>query len=166
MSLISFVKQSVLFDGFAIVTLLYKAYLAKSFPSNIGNEARRWRPISLGLYRLWKATTWTRPSSWRLVSLLFLGTESTLLWRKTNSLLNVFPHFFVALSFNTGTFFSCSSWSLWAASWWLASSSILDMFANKERLDPVSRVPGIPGWYWILGIKCSDTTSVGPSILK
>ena len=28
-------------------------------------------------------------------------------------------------------------------------------------LDPVSRVTGIPGWYWILGIKCSDTTGVG-----
>ena len=26
------------------------------------------------------------------------------------------------------------------------------------QLDPVSRVTGIPGWYWILGIKCSDTT--------
>ena len=30
-----------------------------------------------------------------------------------------------------------------------------------EILDPVSRVTGIPGWYWILGIKCSDTTGVG-----
>ena len=29
------------------------------------------------------------------------------------------------------------------------------------RLDPVSRITGIPGWYWILGIKCSDTTGVG-----
>ena len=29
------------------------------------------------------------------------------------------------------------------------------------KLDPVSRVTGIPGWYWILGIKCSDTTGVG-----
>ena len=29
------------------------------------------------------------------------------------------------------------------------------------QLDPVSRVTGIPGWYWILGIKCSDTTGVG-----
>ena len=28
------------------------------------------------------------------------------------------------------------------------------------QLDPVSRVTGIPGWYWILGIKCSDTTGV------
>ena len=28
------------------------------------------------------------------------------------------------------------------------------------KLDPVSRVTGIPGWYWILGIKCSDTTGV------
>ena len=32
---------------------------------------------------------------------------------------------------------------------------------KKKKLDPVSRVPGIPGWYWILGIKCSDTTGVG-----
>ena len=30
------------------------------------------------------------------------------------------------------------------------------------KLDPVSRLTGIPGWYWILaGIKCSDTTGVG-----
>ena len=29
------------------------------------------------------------------------------------------------------------------------------------KLDPVSRVTGIPEWYWILGIKCSDTTGVG-----
>ena len=29
------------------------------------------------------------------------------------------------------------------------------------QLDPVSRVTGIPGWYWILGIKCSDTMGVG-----
>ena len=29
------------------------------------------------------------------------------------------------------------------------------------KLDPVSRVTGIPRWYWILGIKCSDTTGVG-----
>ena len=32
---------------------------------------------------------------------------------------------------------------------------------KKTKLDPVSRVTGIPGWYWILGIKCSDTTGVG-----
>ena len=25
----------------------------------------------------------------------------------------------------------------------------------------MSRVTGIPGWYWILGIKCSDTAGVG-----
>ena len=31
---------------------------------------------------------------------------------------------------------------------------------NEEGY-PVSRVTGIPGWYWILGIKCSDTTGVG-----
>ena len=31
----------------------------------------------------------------------------------------------------------------------------------QKKLDPVSRVTGIPGWYWILGIKCSDTTGVG-----
>ena len=29
------------------------------------------------------------------------------------------------------------------------------------QLDPVSRVTGIAGWYWILGIKCSDTMGVG-----
>ena len=29
------------------------------------------------------------------------------------------------------------------------------------KLDPVSRVTRIPGWYWILGIKCSDTMGVG-----
>ena len=32
---------------------------------------------------------------------------------------------------------------------------------TTKKLDPVSRVTGIPGWYWILGIKCSDTTGVG-----
>ena len=32
---------------------------------------------------------------------------------------------------------------------------------DKNKLDPVSRVTGIPGWYWILGMKCSDTTGVG-----
>ena len=31
---------------------------------------------------------------------------------------------------------------------------------DKYSLDPVSRVTEIPGWYWILGIKCSDTTGV------
>ena len=30
------------------------------------------------------------------------------------------------------------------------------------QLDPLSRVTGVSGWYWILGIKCSDTTGVGP----
>ena len=30
-----------------------------------------------------------------------------------------------------------------------------------NKLDPVSRVTGIPGWYCIRGIKCSDTTRVG-----
>ena len=30
-----------------------------------------------------------------------------------------------------------------------------------KKLDPVSRVTGIPGWYWILGIKCSGTADVG-----
>ena len=33
--------------------------------------------------------------------------------------------------------------------------------ALHGQLDPVSRVTGIPGWYWILGIKCNDTTGVG-----
>ena len=35
--------------------------------------------------------------------------------------------------------------------------------ANRiiNKLDPVSRVTGIPGWYWIREIKCSDTTRVG-----
>ena len=28
--------------------------------------------------------------------------------------------------------------------------------SDKNKLDPVSRVTGIPGWCWILGIKCSD----------
>ena len=32
---------------------------------------------------------------------------------------------------------------------------------TKVELDHVSRVTGIPGWYWILEIKCSDTTGVG-----
>ena len=32
---------------------------------------------------------------------------------------------------------------------------------NSSELDPMSRVTGIPGWYWILGIKCSDTKGVG-----
>ena len=31
-----------------------------------------------------------------------------------------------------------------------------------SKLDPVSRVTGIPGWYWTFGIKCSDTMGVGP----
>ena len=34
-------------------------------------------------------------------------------------------------------------------------------FHQRAKLDPVSRVTGIPGWYWILGIKCSDTIGVG-----
>ena len=32
---------------------------------------------------------------------------------------------------------------------------------KKTRPCAVSRVTGIPGWYWILGIKYSDTTGVG-----
>ena len=36
-----------------------------------------------------------------------------------------------------------------------------DVKETKLKLDPVSRVTGIPGWYCILGIKCSDTTGVG-----
>ena len=32
---------------------------------------------------------------------------------------------------------------------------------TENKLDPVCRVTGIPGWYWIRGIKCSDTTRVG-----
>ena len=43
---------------------------------------------------------------------------------------------------------------------WLANFHFRSPENNKE-LDPVSRVTGIPGWYWILGIKCSDTTGVG-----
>ena len=31
----------------------------------------------------------------------------------------------------------------------------------QKKLDPVSKVTGIPEWHWILGIKCSDTTGVG-----
>ena len=30
-----------------------------------------------------------------------------------------------------------------------------------RKLDLLSRVTGIPGWYWILEIKCNDTTGVG-----
>ena len=40
-------------------------------------------------------------------------------------------------------------------------TSPLIMTPLQGKLDPVSRVTGIPGWYWILGIKCSDTTGVG-----
>ena len=50
-------------------------------------------------------------------------------------------------------------------------NNLLHTFLNRMRemvsfdlgkeLDPVSRVTGIPGWYWILGIKCSDTMGVG-----
>ena len=32
--------------------------------------------------------------------------------------------------------------------------------ASIFELDPASKVTGIPGWYLILGIKCSDTTGV------
>ena len=32
---------------------------------------------------------------------------------------------------------------------------------KQVKLDPVSMVTGIPGWWWILGIKCSNTTGVG-----
>ena len=32
---------------------------------------------------------------------------------------------------------------------------------RETKLDLVSRVTGIPGRYWILGIKCSDNTGVG-----
>ena len=35
------------------------------------------------------------------------------------------------------------------------------MKLDPVKLDPVSRVTGIPGWYWILEISCSDTTGVG-----
>ena len=38
---------------------------------------------------------------------------------------------------------------------------LLRYFQFLVELDPVSRVTGIPGWYWIRGIKCSDTTRVG-----
>ena len=31
----------------------------------------------------------------------------------------------------------------------------------SKELDPVSRATGIPGWYWVLGIKCTDTMGVG-----
>ena len=34
-------------------------------------------------------------------------------------------------------------------------------YSFQKKLDPVSGVTGIPGWYWILEIKCSDTTGVG-----
>ena len=38
---------------------------------------------------------------------------------------------------------------------------LLRYFQFLVELDPVSGVTGIPGWYWIRGIKCSDTTRVG-----
>ena len=41
----------------------------------------------------------------------------------------------------------------------LSRDSLVNSFMLK--LDPMSRVTGIPGWYWILGIKCSDSTGVG-----
>ena len=41
------------------------------------------------------------------------------------------------------------------------ATQLLKKMLDVLILDPVSRVPGIPGWYWILGIKCSDTTGVG-----
>ena len=31
----------------------------------------------------------------------------------------------------------------------------------QNRIYPVSRVTGIPGWYWILEIKCRYTMGVG-----
>ena len=40
-------------------------------------------------------------------------------------------------------------------------SNIFKTRAIFEKLDPMSRVTGIPGWYWIRGIKCSDTKRVG-----
>ena len=43
-----------------------------------------------------------------------------------------------------------------------STCSFLRYFASPNcYLYPVSRVTGIPGWYWILGIKCCDTTGVG-----
>ena len=42
----------------------------------------------------------------------------------------------------------------------VAKKQSWDKKALQLKLDPVSRVTGIPGRYWILGIKCSDTTGV------
>lgn len=64
-------------------------------------------------------------------SLLFWGSESSLLWRKTNGLRKGFPVDFFALSLRTGAVVSCSLWSLWSfwsASKWLATLSIFNMF--------------------------------------
>ena len=41
----------------------------------------------------------------------------------------------------------------------LSRDSLVNSFMLK--LDPMSRVTAIPGWYWILGIKCSGSTGVG-----
>ena len=49
----------------------------------------------------------------------------------------------------------------------ISSYKLQHLFPTKSsnivlnKLDPVTRVNGIPGWYWIRGIKCSDTTRVG-----
>ena len=51
--------------------------------------------------------------------------------------------------------------SFYFASFTVAYPHIKKKRQCKFRLDPVSRVTGIPGWYWILGIKCSDATGVG-----
>ena len=44
---------------------------------------------------------------------------------------------------------------------WFKELPITVRVITCSWLDPVSRVTGIPGWYWILEIKCSDTTGVG-----
>ena len=43
---------------------------------------------------------------------------------------------------------------------------IISTKRGVKELDLVSRVTGIPGWYWILGIKCGDTTGVGLTITR
>ena len=40
----------------------------------------------------------------------------------------------------------------------LLSKGLLCLY---DKLDPVSKVTGIPGWYWILGIKRNDTGGFG-----
>ena len=40
--------------------------------------------------------------------------------------------------------------------WLVYLMGSIDSHWREKKQDPVSRVTGIPGWYWVLGIKCSD----------